>query len=355
VGAKTAKSKTLPADIYAKTADGVYAVDSRQRIVYWSPAAQQILGWRPDEVVGKHCYDVIAGGDYEGQRFCRRNCPTITAARRAKPVGNYDVLSRRKDAADKVIDTGELINDLLSEPGETLTKKGIEKFLEQELKDKLEGLGIDEGDVDDIIGILTDRVFERLKESGQVVEEFEAAPPGKAALGPPTPEAQKDLPPTPTPVAAEATSVPILLPTATRVAETATAKDGSPVWLNISIILPPEGGRNGICAVHVFRDVSDRRRSEQLAQITLETVARFSAGEEGQVETKPYPPPGPPLTQRELEVLRLLASGVPTEDIAAALGVSRSTARNHIESILAKLGVHSRLQAVVYASRHGLI
>jgi two-component system nitrate/nitrite response regulator NarL len=35
--------------------------------------------------------------------------------------------------------------------------------------------------------------------------------------------------------------------------------------------------------------------------------------------------------------------------------VSRSTARNHIESILAKLGVHSRLQAVVYASRHGLI
>ena len=51
----------------------------------------------------------------------------------------------------------------------------------------------------------------------------------------------------------------------------------------------------------------------------------------------------------------LLASGVATEEIASTLGVSRSTARNHIESILAKLGVHSRLQAVVYASRRGLL
>jgi DNA-binding NarL/FixJ family response regulator len=105
----------------------------------------------------------------------------------------------------------------------------------------------------------------------------------------------------------------------------------------------------------VFRDVNERRRAEQLAQTTMETVARFSSDDEGQLQTKPYPPPGPPLTQRELEVLRLLASGVATEDIATTLRVSRSTARNHIESILAKLGVHSRLQAVVYASRHGLI
>jgi PAS domain S-box-containing protein len=210
----------------ATSADGVYAVDSKQRIVYWSPSAKQIMGWKPEEVVGQRCYEVLSGGDYEGQQFCRRNC-TITSAKKGRAVGNYDVLTHRKD--------------------------------------------------------------------------------------------------------------------------------GSPVWLNISIILPPETGHNTACAVHLFRDVSERRRSEQLAQTTLDTVAKFTAGEEGEVQTKPYPAPGPPLTQRELEVLRLLASGVATEDIAGALGVSRSTARNHIESILAKLGVHSRLQAVVYASRHGLL
>lgn len=221
------KASSNPLDAYGQTADGVYAVDSRQHIVYWNPSAQHMLGWKAAEVVGRRCFDVISGGDYEGQRFCRRNCPTITAAKKGKTVDNYDVLSRRKD--------------------------------------------------------------------------------------------------------------------------------GSTVWLNVSVIVPPEGGRNGLCAVHLVRDVTERRRSEELAQTTLDTVARFSGGEEGQVQTKPYPAPGPPLTQRELEVLRLLASGVATEDIATTLGVSRSTARNHIESILAKLGVHSRLQAVVYASRRGLI
>src|SRR3990170_630420 len=98
VEAKTAQvNNTL--DAYARTADGVYAVDSRQRIVYWSPSAKQILGWKPDEVVGQRCYEVLSGGDYEGQQFCRRNCPTITSAKKGKPVGNYDFLTRRKDGS----------------------------------------------------------------------------------------------------------------------------------------------------------------------------------------------------------------------------------------------------------------
>lgn len=221
------EAKSNPLDVYAQTGDGVYAVDSQQRIVYWGLSAQRALGFKADEVLGQHCYSVISGTDYEGQRFCRRNCPTITSAKKGKVVDNYDILSHRKD--------------------------------------------------------------------------------------------------------------------------------GSPVWLNISVLVPPESSLNGLCAVHLVRDVTERRRSEELAQTTVDMVARFSGGDEGEIKTKPYPAPGPALTQRELEVLRLLASGVATEDIASTLGVSRSTARNHIESILAKLGVHSRLQAVVYASRRGLI
>ncbi|MEJ7843332.1 MAG: PAS domain S-box protein [Rubrobacter sp.] len=59
------------------------------------------------------------------------------------------------------------------------------------------------------------------------------------------------------------------------------------------------------------------------------------------------------LTGREREVLSLLAEGLDTEEIAARLHVSAKTERNHVASILPKLGAHSRLQAVIFAARHG--
>lgn len=61
------------------------------------------------------------------------------------------------------------------------------------------------------------------------------------------------------------------------------------------------------------------------------------------------------LTKREREVLRLLASGMVTGDIATTLGISRLTARNHVTNVIEKLGVKTRLQAVVVASQAGLV
>lgn len=61
------------------------------------------------------------------------------------------------------------------------------------------------------------------------------------------------------------------------------------------------------------------------------------------------------LTQRELEVLRLLGAGHSTDDIARELSITRVTARNHVNKVLDKLGVNSRLQAVVIASQLHLI
>jgi DNA-binding NarL/FixJ family response regulator len=63
----------------------------------------------------------------------------------------------------------------------------------------------------------------------------------------------------------------------------------------------------------------------------------------------------PTLTRRELEVLEVLAAGLSTEDGAKALHVSPLTIRSHVKSILGKLGVHSKLEAVTYALRLGLI
>jgi DNA-binding NarL/FixJ family response regulator len=62
---------------------------------------------------------------------------------------------------------------------------------------------------------------------------------------------------------------------------------------------------------------------------------------------RPLVPPSSALTRREREVLRLLASGASTRAIASGLGISPATVRNHVHHILAKLGVHSRLEAVI--------
>jgi DNA-binding CsgD family transcriptional regulator len=63
----------------------------------------------------------------------------------------------------------------------------------------------------------------------------------------------------------------------------------------------------------------------------------------------------PRLTPRQHEVLRLLAEGRSTEEIAAELGVARETARNHIRRLLRAFGAGSRLQAVVRARELGLL
>ena len=60
------------------------------------------------------------------------------------------------------------------------------------------------------------------------------------------------------------------------------------------------------------------------------------------------------LTQREVEVLRLIAKGSSNADIADRLSLSDGTVRNHVSAILAKLGVSDRTQAAVIAIQHGL-
>jgi len=61
------------------------------------------------------------------------------------------------------------------------------------------------------------------------------------------------------------------------------------------------------------------------------------------------------LTTRELEVLALLARGAHSQQIEDNLGVSRNTVRTHVQNILTKLQVHSRLEAVAFVVRHGVI
>ncbi|HEU5475078.1 MAG TPA: response regulator transcription factor [Actinophytocola sp.] len=73
---------------------------------------------------------------------------------------------------------------------------------------------------------------------------------------------------------------------------------------------------------------------------------------------RPAPEPSevdPALTAREVEVLRLIAAGATNREIARKLAVSEGTVKNHVSSILTRLGLRDRTQAAIYAHDHRLL
>lgn len=204
---------------FERTGDGVYAVDYDQRIVHWNRAAERLLGYAADEVMGRPCYEVIAGGDYAGHAFCHSDCPVIECARKGGTVENYDVRTHNKGG------------------------------------------------------------------------------------------------------------------------------DGR--WINVSIVVLRGRTARSTLAVHLFRDVTAQRLVQANASRALAGFPRL----EGEADAIP----AKPLTRREAEVLHMLACGLGNREIAESMGVSATTVRNHIEHVLSKLGVHSKLEAVVYAARNHMV
>ena len=122
-------------------------------------------------------------------------------------------------------------------------------------------------------------------------------------------------------------------------------RSGSTIWVNVSTLRVP-GGEIGDLTIHLLRDVTATRHMLALFRERLGTTAS--------------PGPGAPngnstLTRRELEILRLISTGLDTKKTAQRLHVSPATVRNHVQNILGKLGAHSRLEAVACAIRHDLI
>lgn len=210
-------------DRIARSKEAVFAIDSSDRIVLWNKRAEELLGKPARAVLGKRCYDVLAGRDAQGNVYCYRNCPVAFQARE-KP----------------------------SEP--------VARF-------------------------------------------------------------------------------PLQVPTI----------NGEKRWVEMSLFAIPSYHPALSTVVHVVRE-GKRGPSTLEKKLEKDAAAHEPLWPMTSSEGEPVA-----LTEREQEVLRCLARGLSTAAIARKLSIAPVTVRNHIQSILQRLDVHSKLAAVVYAYRHQLI
>ena len=207
----------------AHTADGVFAVDRHHRIILWNQAAEFLLGYTAQEVLGRLCEDVIRGCNCNGQLTCVKKCSHFEEARKLRWQPHQKVCTR--------------------------------------------------------------------------------------------------------------------------------SKDGTDVWIDMSTLSILSKQRNLSTLVHIFRNagaVDADKDNAQLPQLVSSRTFRpwpgRSKDEEDDGNRKPLH-----LTMQELSVLRHLANGKSTKAISEILFISPTTVKNHVQHILRKMQVHSRLEAIMLA------
>ena len=208
--------------------DAAFAVDQLGQIRYWSRKAEELLGFRKEQVLLRNCAEVLAGTDEAGAAICCRDCHVLEIARKSGSVAAYDV---------------------------------------------------------------------------------------KAATA-----------------------------------------SGSRKWLNISILVAHLRRGRPWLVVHLMRDIDRRKQTELLTREIIVSVGRLTGQEADEILRQgSSPAPAVDLTARERAILRLVSLGRNPKQIAGELHISPSTARNHIQHILGKLGCHTRLEAAMKAMRERLI
>ena len=118
------------------------------------------------------------------------------------------------------------------------------------------------------------------------------------------------------------------------------AREGWPVPCSRMLIRSNDGRKRVSVSTVAVRRAED--------PIVLQVLRGGPVGED-------EPTRGASLTKRQLEVLRLLADGIPAKVIARRLGIAETTVRNHIQVILIELRCHSQLEAVAEARRLGAL
>lgn len=218
-------------DVLAQSDTPAVATDANGHILFWNRAAERLLSRSGREVLGRRCYDVLAGRDVFGNRFCHENCAVVSMGRRGEAVQGFEMVLTSQSKQEHSLNV--TILKVPSAKPELFTL--VHLF----------------------------QPIDRSSRLNRALEQLGARP---------TPESREAW----RPVAA--TAIPLT--------NTATT---------------------------------------------------------------------PPLTEREKEILRWVAAGLPNKEVALELGISLATVRNHIHNILEKLEVHSKLEAVSLAFRQGWV
>ena len=128
-------------------------------------------------------------------------------------------------------------------------------------------------------------------------------------------------------------------------------KSGESRWLSMShVFVDSDAGQPVL--LHIFRNVTPEVEAKRLLNRIVRQISSYGLDQKGEQRGSSY---DTDLTGREIQVLELLTKGGGTASIAQDLSISNTTARNHIQNILAKLGVHTRLEAVAHALKHRLV
>jgi PAS domain S-box-containing protein len=126
---------------------------------------------------------------------------------------------------------------------------------------------------------------------------------------------------------------------------------GGWIWVNISLLVSRElQSPERILIAHIIRDISSQKEAEALSERFLRLAEEVCS----LAQTAQALPPVSPLSDQERRVLSLLSSGKSAGTVAAELGISLRTIRNHLHHINQKLRTHSLLGAVIEASRRRL-
>ncbi len=129
------------------------------------------------------------------------------------------------------------------------------------------------------------------------------------------------------------------------------AQSGERIWVNISILVFHDERTHRHLVVHLARDISQAKKSEELTHKLTHLAKKIS-----ELSGRPDRfSPAMPLTEQERKVLRLLADGKESGQVARELRISPRTLRNHLHHVNQKLHTRNRLEAVIHATRRGLI
>jgi len=335
------RSEGFRSTVMSQVVDGVYTEDCNGLLTYMNSAASKLLGWTETELRGKHMHELVHFQNFDGTPVAIDDCALLTQGQRGRLERAGESFTRKDGSTFPVaysavpLRVGATVEGVavifrdVSEPGSSpnvirvlivdADRTATASF--RALLDRHEGI--------DVVAVATT--------SASALESAERLQPDVVLVNAELPDL--DGLATTVAIKAAAPSIRAILMTdkhdetvavACLEAGCAGVLDKSRAWVDL------------VSAVRAAYHGEVIISQEELQRVLSKVRGGAGAGRATH------------LTDREEEVLACMRDGLSNAQVAERLGVTANTVRNHVQRILYKLNVHSKLEAVVLTSRDGL-